>query len=228
MQQPVTPYIWTYKPETGTAAGARQDYGSVINWLRASPQLCQRIREVNNFRNYIDKTRSHLSDEMTCYFNAWPANVVSQPEGTPYRPAPNPVLGQHSIHDFLSTAEGSQIAGGLISSPDISGHGANALSSYPTLKYVNVDSPILSYRHPGQQLQGGSITSKNDNFLLSEESRVPRSGGLSPLQFLQEFPPIVYNNPFSENMLYFPKEFSPLFEPEKDHRRTSLFSLKYQ
>lgn len=110
---------------------------------------------------------------------------------------------------------------------DLQGGAANALSSYPTTIYVNIP-PILKYRRTGQQLQGGAVHQPLSNLnLLEEESRVPRSGGLNPLQFQREFPPVVYNHPFDGSELYFPKEFSPLFDPATSILRTTNQTLQY-
>lgn len=209
----MTPYIWSYQPQTGTAAGATQDYGAVINWLQANPQMYKRIQDVNYRRNAIDKSRDHIGNRMSLYFNKWPAEDVLQPRGTPYVPAADPSINQQSVTDFVNTAEGSQLAGGPgnpLQTFDLKGHGNNALTSYPMTIYTN----LLSRRHPGQMLQGGHVgTVPNQHFLLYEEASVPRSGGLNPMQFTQEFPPVVYEHPFSENLAYFPKEFSRLFDP---------------
>ncbi|AFV70648.1 pVIII [Bovine adenovirus 6] len=220
--QPVTPYIWKYQPETGYTAGAHQDYGSVINWLQSNPQMFERIREVNLQRNNIDKSQSLLTrGDIHCNINNWSASQVHQRLGTPYIPAKHAM--ESTRQDFIDSARGIQLSGP--NPMDITGSGSNKLSSYPMIT-ENI-SPLMLYHRPGQQLQG-SGTNNNQNFhLLEEVSRQPRAGGLTPAEFLTEFPPIVYNHPFSKPLLFFPKEFDPLFSPQNDPRITTKQTLQY-
>ncbi|WGZ76470.1 MAG: pVIII protein [Agile wallaby adenovirus 1] len=259
MDQPVTPYIWKYQPETGTAAGARQNYGAVINWLGADPKLYARIQEVNRQRNDLDIFRAAINrHEIASNFNNWPAYQIYQPAGTVYTPPSR--LHISSVADAVATADGAQLSGG-ISTPisgggyslgdgrqyrkltrdllpfptnwqvfedgewkNISGGSANATSSYPQMIYENQPT-IVKYYRPGQQLQGYFPTTPSTH-LLTEESRVPRSGGLDPVQFIREFSPVVYKNPFSKPLQYFPKEFNPLFK--NSFIRTNDYTLQYK
>lgn len=262
MEQPPTPYIWQYQPQTGFTSGARQDYGAVINWLQSDGRMFSRIRDVNLARNAIDKGRALVTrSSITTNINRWPSEEVEQYDGTPFVP-PQPEHLQ-TTSDFVRTAEGQQLAGAGFTGPpysltdgrqyrkltrdampfphnyqvfengswhrveDLSGGAANALTSYPTLQYAAVP-PILKYSRLGQQLQGGSIPFRPTQLaLLTEESRVARSGGINPYQFMKEFPPVVYEHPFDGNEAYFPKEFSPLFDPSKAFLRTTDQTLQY-
>nr|WMQ77655.1 pVIII [Zoothera dauma adenovirus] len=250
---PVTPYIWHYSPETGHTAGASQDYGAVINWISAGPQMYERIRNVNVMRNSLDSSLAPYRDNIDHNINDWTAADLDQAPGVPYVPAKLNNIDNYK--DFMSTANGMQLSGSGLGPPDdgrqyrkltrdalpfpynwqvfdngrwvnIEGQGTNALSSYPNLQY----SHLISYRRPGQQLQGSGFPLSNDQAyrLLHEQPTLPRSGGMTPRQFIQQFPPIVYKKPFSENEMYFPKEFSPLFDPNKDYRRTTSVTLKYR
>lgn len=263
MLQPTTPYIWRYQPETGETAGARQDYGAVINWLHADGRMFSRIRDVNLARNAIDKgraltTRHGLSENI----NNWTASELQQKPGFPYIPPTSAKLETYT--DKLRTSEGEQLSGGAAVGPPydlddgrryrkltrdalpfpynydvfengqwqrihLSGTGANALSSYPTLEYISVfPPPITRYSRPGQQLQGGAAPIPVENLALLEEvSRIPHRGGMNPEQFTAEFPPVVYEEPFDGNLFYFPKEFSPLFSPEQAMLRTTDATLQY-
>lgn len=220
--QPVTPYIWKYQPETGYTAGAHQDYGSVINWLNSNPQMFTRIRDVNLQRNNIDKTRGLVTrNDIHSNINNWSASQLLQRQGSPYVPASLNL--EASKQDFIDSAHGMQLSG---PKPiDFKGTGSNNLSAYPMVS-GNIP-PLMLYHRPGQQLQGMGTTSAENFHLMEEVSRLPRSGGLTPTEFLTEFPPIVYNDPFSKSLLYFPKEFDPLFSPNTDPRLTSNKTLQY-
>ncbi|ABA47244.1 pVIII [Snake adenovirus 1] len=278
MEAPVTPYIWQYQPETGTAAGARQNYGAVINWLSSDNNMYHRVQEVNRQRNKIDDFREQtVRADMAHSFNDWKPQQLSQPASTAYLPAPNPIAGPRTIPDVIFTAEGEQLAGAspsLLSGgaslppssyrlgdgreyrkftrdampfphnwlvkengvwvpveerdPLLSEEGRNALSSYPTLTYAQ--PPILRYRRLGQQLQGGGVVAPSSRVvsLLTEQPRMPRTEGMTPYQFSAEFPPVVYDHPFSRNLTLFPKEFSPLFDPKDQVLATSLATLQYR
>ncbi|ASU50483.1 pVIII [Odocoileus adenovirus 1] len=225
MQQPVTPYIWKYQPETGFTAGAHQDYGAVINWFQANPQMFARIQEVNANRNDIDQTRAFLTrTDIAANINNWPSTQLKQRKSSLYIPAK--LKEEITNLDFLSTANGIQLSGPYptFKQEILVGTGSNDLTSYPM---ISASTPnILKYQRPGQQLQGTGVFPSNKS-LITETSRLPRSGGLSPEQFISEFPPIVYNQPFSESLLFFPKEFNPLFDPFEDPRPTSGKSLQY-
>lgn len=245
MATPVTPYLWTYQPQTGSPAGARQDYGSVPCWFSAAPDLYHRIMALNEERNLLDENRAATRS----------FEVVAANTGTMHVPARDPTQDAKTLEDKVHTWEGEQLAGGSYQLGDgrryrkltrdnlpfpynwqvfedggwkpIRGGSCNALSSYPTVIYADY---LDTYHLPGQQVQAplrGAGKHLGDVHLLTEEATVPRQEGLTPLQFLSRFPPIVYKHPFSGNLAYFPKEFSPLFDPSKDPRRVTDYSLQY-
>lgn len=217
MAQPVTPYVWKYQPETGYTAGAHQNYNTVINWLHANPQMFARIQHINTARNVMDKFRSDLTrDDIAVNINNWPAEDLMQPPNFPYIPATS--KSTSTINDWLATTQGIQLSG----TSELNGWGSNRLTSYPDIP------PILKYERPGQQLQGQGLFKQENIHLFYESPRLPRSGGLTPQQFVKEFPPVVYNNPFSESMSVFPKEFSPLFNPSESLKKTSSQTLQYK
>ena len=113
MQQPVTPYLWNYEPQSGHVSGATQDYGAVINWLSADPRMFARVRNVNNTRNFLDKYRANVTrHDFAANFNNWPAEQVTHRKSLPYVPANDTSQSYNVINDFMSTADGAQIAGG--------------------------------------------------------------------------------------------------------------------
>lgn len=205
--QPVTPYIWQYQPETGKTAGARQDYGSVINWLGSSPSLCQRIADVNKHRNAIDKETARLRHlEGVEKQEPLAGTGVTMADGKRYRKI---------TRDNLPFPYGWQVYdedGWRPVSADMSGAG-NALSTYPTVISLN------NYRSPVPPLRGGSSAKPSGSGSNQE---------LTPFQFARKYPPVVYNRPFSEPLYYFPKEFSPLWDPRKDSRGSSALTMKYR
>ncbi|QJR83102.1 pVIII [Bearded dragon adenovirus 1] len=258
---PVTPYIWQYQPQTGAAAGARQDYGAVVNWISSDPRLYARVQNTNALRNRIDERRQPWCDDGTyADFNRWTSGELWQPRGTaPVLPPQYPSLG--TMLDQTFTSEGTQLAGSGTGPPNdgreyrkltrdalpfphnwqvkgsdgvwrpvMKGGAANSLTSYPQLLYPTPD--LLRYRRPGAQMQGGggleSVTSDRVAFLLTEGSSVPRSEGMTPHQFVQDFPPVVYQDPFSGSMRNFPKEFDPLFDPSRAMFPTNLTTLGYR
>lgn len=48
-----TPYMWSYQPQMGLAAGASQDYSTRMNWLSAGPSMISRVNGVRSHRNQI-------------------------------------------------------------------------------------------------------------------------------------------------------------------------------
>lgn len=255
MTQPVTPYVWTYQPETGMTAGAQQDYGGVINWLCADPYMCERIRKVNQTRN--DMARLEASNRVVPEgeFNAW----LQRP---PIFGPPSGKLEKRRVRSFIdtvATSEGVQLSGAGYKLGDgrryrkltrdahpfpinwqvfengrwqpvpLNGGSANALSSYPTIRRRR--DYMENYLHPhGLQLQGGMApTQSNSHELRWEGPSVDLRSGLTPLSFARAFPPLVYENPFSSlNPLEFPKEFSTLYDPERDMRAAVVYQNSYQ
>lgn len=264
MDLPVTPYKWQFQPETGRAAGARQDYGSVINWFSAQGPLYERIRNVNQARNLKDEMNElRVNPEMAQSFNQWRPEQIAQPLGTPH--IPPPIVGYATVSDLVQTRDGAQlsgpISGGALYSPssyqlgdgrqyrkltrdnhpfphnwmvlengkwspiEMDGGFSGILKWFPKIP----DFPaIMKYRRPGQQLQGTGVGLNPKSYLLlSEQATVPRSGGMTSNQFMYEFPPVVYNDPFSGSLENFPKEFNPLFDPQTSYLRSNVNTLQY-
>lgn len=256
MTQPVTPYIWTYQPETGMTAGAQQDYGAVINWLSADPYLCERIRHVNQARNDMARLEATTRVVPRGEFNDW----LQRP---PVYGPPSGVLAKRRIRsavDAAATSEGVQLSGAGYHLGDgrryrkltrdnlpfphnwqvfeggrwipvpMTGGSSNALSSYPTV----MRSPAAAMEHyfqsDGLQMQGGMVPPPRSAAELHVEGpSVDLRSGLTPLSFARSFPPLVYDHPFSRlDLLAFPKEFSPLFDPERDARAAMVYANSYQ
>lgn len=56
-------------------------------------------------------------------------------------------------------------------------------------------------------------TNLADLVLAAEEAEAQRNQNLTTQRFVQEFPPVVYTDPFSRDSV-FPQEFNPLFSPD--------------
>lgn len=215
---PVTPYIWQYQPQTGETAGARQDYGSVINWLSSSPYLYERLAALNRERNEIDKERAKFRGVPVTRNNPTPGlhgTGYSLNDGRQYRKL---------SRDALPFPHGWQVFEDGMWKPvptEINGTG-NALSSYPTVV-------ISDYRQVQSGMRGGMASDNGiPTTLLTEPSNVGKINGMDPVEFIGRFPPVVYNDPFSEPTYFFPKEFSPLWDPNKDFRASSALTMKYR
>ncbi|RDT70894.1 hypothetical protein DW287_08920 [Haemophilus influenzae] len=61
-----------------------------------------------------------------------------------------------------------------------------------------------------------SFTPRQAYLTLQSSSSAPRSGGIGTLQFVQEFVPSVYFNPFSGSPGRYPDQFIPNFDAARD------------
>lgn len=181
------------------------------------------VSDVIGNANYsIPHTRRFVSEAITTKDPTKPSSLRGPPyrlnDGRMYRKLTRDAMPFPHNYSVYEDGQWKRI-------DSLSGGAANALSSYPTLLY----QPLIAQRRPGQQLQGGMFPLDNvrNLTLLEEEARVPRNGGLNPQQFIREFPPVVYTNPFSGDEAYFPKEFSPLFDPARTLLRTTDQTLQY-
>lgn len=263
MTQPVTPYIWNYQPETGQTSGAQQDYGSVINWLRADPALCSRIRNVNTARNH--------------YLRSMKRDVTyGQPGGRRANKRREKLtrmrdnLQTQVLLDEIYTGEGQQLAGGYALGDGrtyrkltrdnlpfphnwqvlengrwklISGKDAQMANGY-TLGGESQRRNLTRNNRPlaseGQvfetrqwrPISGGSANALTSYPFIVDEGLIGRGQvitenpeGLTPLAFARSFPPLVYNTPFSGAAEYFPREFSPLYDPSRVYRPSRVNDL---
>ena len=136
-----TPYMWSYQPQMGLAAGAAQDYSTRINYMSAGPHMISRVNGIRAHRNRILLEQAAITTTPRNNLNprSWPAALVYQES-----PAPTTVV------------------------------------------------------------------------LLQTSSSEPRSGGIGTLQFIEEFVPSVYFNPFSGPPGHYPDQFIPNFDAVKD------------
>ncbi|AIA22363.1 pVIII [California sea lion adenovirus 1] len=195
-----TPYVWSYQPQMGVAAGASQDYSTRINWLSAGPAMSQHIFEIRDQRNNIlSREAEFRTPRNVINPPSWPAGTLPQVPPTSYQVS----LPRNESLEQIMTNSGFQFAGGsrplcltLKSTPFV-GKGIQ-LAESSTPAGVRSDGIF--------QLAGGRRQPSN-YLLLNTASSQPRSGGIGSAQFVREFSPSVYINPFSGPPDTFPDQF---------------------
>ncbi len=218
-----TPYMWSFQPQMGLAAGAAQDYSSRMNWLSAGPHMISKVNGIRAQRNQILLEQAALTATPRHQLNppSWPAALVYQEN-----PPPTTVLlprdAQAEVH---MTNTGAQLAGGARHSFRCKGR----TWPYPTsgIKRLLIrgkgiqlnDEAVtssLGLRPDGVFQLGGSgrssFTTRQAYLTLQSSSSAPRSGGIGTLQFVEEFTPSVYFNPFSGSPGHYPDAFIPNFD----------------
>lgn len=196
-----TPYVWTYQPQSGTAAGASQDYSTQMNWLSAGNSMIRRVNQVRDVRNGILLRQGAITETERPIANppSWPAFAIMQPD----RPLEELQLPRDEGMERLVSNQGMQIAGGGAVGDKTAFYGDGF--QMPTIpRQIGVRSDGLF------QLAGGGpafVTPHRPWLLMQTNSTVPRSGGIGEKQFLQEFPPSVYLYPYSGCPSVFPSQF---------------------
>ncbi|ARQ79791.1 pVIII [bat adenovirus 10] len=192
-----TPYVWSYQPQIGTAAGASQDYSTKMNWLSAGNSMIKSVNRIRNQRNEILLKQAMVTETPRNVANPpiWPAEALHQPFKLPTEiPLP-----RNGPLEHMMTNNGMQLAGGR--AYNLVGCGVQLSESYAP----------LSVRSDGIfQLGGGSrghISPQHQWILLQSGSNKPRSGGLGSAQFVEEFVPTVYYNPYSGPPTNYPEQF---------------------
>ncbi|AKC34856.1 pVIII [Skunk adenovirus 1] len=206
-----TPYMWSFQPQLGNAAGAAQDYSTQMNWFSAGPSMINQVYKIRDLRNRILMTQAEITETPRSIMNPpiWPASMVAQPEPTPETVA---LPRNYSLENSM-TNSGMQLAGGARLCPDppycfpINGRGITLSEDIPSVSWLRPDGVF--------QLGGGGRSSFNPTqayLTLQQGSSVPRSGGIGAVQFVQEFVPQVYFNPFSGPPDTFPDQFIPNYD----------------
>lgn len=211
-----TPYMWSFQPQMGQAAGASQDYSTRMNWLSAGPAMINQVNRIRDTRNRILMSQARLTETPRLVMNppVWPAALLPQEAPPPLTLA----LPRNQDLDLAMTNSGAQLAGGrrLCPAPPIptSIRGGSLLGRGITL---SEDIPTASVLRPDGifQLGGGSRSSFNPTqayLTLQQSSSQPRSGGIGSYQFVREFVPEVYINPFAGPPDTFPDQFIPNYD----------------
>ena len=211
-----TPYMWSYQPQMGLAAGAAQDYSTRMNWLSAGPGMNSRVNDIRAHRNQILLKQSALTATPRNHLNPrnWPATLV-------YQEIPQPttvLLPRDAQAEVQLTNSGVQLAGGATLCRHHPPQGIKRLVIRGRGTQLNdeVVSSSLGLRPDGVfQIAGSgrsSFTPRQAVLTLESSSSQPRSGGIGTLQFVEEFTPSVYFNPFSGSPGHYPDEFIPNFD----------------
>ncbi|QFF92283.1 protein VIII [Human adenovirus 4] len=211
-----TPYMWSYQPQMGLAAGAAQDYSTRMNWLSAGPGMISRVNDIRAHRNQILLKQSALTATPRNHLNPrnWPATLV-------YQEIPQPttvLLPRDAQAEVQLTNSGVQLAGGATLCRHHPPQGIKRLVIRGRGTQLNdeVVSSSLGLRPDGVfQIAGSgtsSFTPRQAVLTLESSSSQPRSGGIGTLQFVEEFTPSVYFNPFSGSPGHYPDEFIPNFD----------------
>lgn len=208
--------MWTFQPQLGQAAGASQDYSTRMNWLSAGPSMISQVDSIRAERNRILLHQAAVSATPRAIMNppAWPASHLFQPVGA----AQTLELPRNELLETVMTNSGMQLAGGGvhrtkdIKPEDLVGRGIQLNSYQPSTTRLRPDGVF--------QLAGGSRSSFNPgiNTLLTLQpaASVPRSGGIGEVQFVHEFVPSVYFQPFSGPPGSYPDEFIYNFDVATD------------
>lgn len=214
-----TPYMWSYQPQSGHAAGAAQDYSTRINWLSAGPSMINQVNNIRRRQNEVLLRQALTFETPRLVRNPpfWPAEHLIQQ-------APRQLtfeLPRNTALEIGLTNHGLQLAGGGVEEiPPI------PINEGPTAgagirSFAPSERVTASHLRPDGvfQLGGGGRSSFNpvQAFLtLQSASTTPRSGGVGSRQFVQEFTPSVYINPFSGPPGTYPDEFIPNYDIVSD------------
>lgn len=203
--------MWSFQPQSGHAAGASQDYSTQMNWFSAGPSMISQVYQIRDLRNKLLLTQAQLTETPRTIMDppVWPAPMVAQEVPPPETIA---LPRNYSLENAL-TNSGVQLAGGrrlctqVPAYCSIKGRGITLSEDIPSASLLRPDGVF--------QLGGGSRSSFNPTqaFLtLQQASSAPRSGGIGAVQFVREFVPEVYFNPFSGPPDTFPDQFIPNYD----------------
>ncbi|AXE75637.1 pVIII [Egyptian fruit bat adenovirus] len=178
----------------GVAAGASQDYSTQMNWLSAGNRMISKVFAIRDKSNNILQNQAVITETPRVVQNPpiWQPQAIQRPM---HYSTILKVPRNQALEKFMSNS-GMQLAGGGLTG------GSLQLAEVPP-----VGMPI---RSDGVcQLAGGSadITPGHAYLLLQSSSTVPRAGGIGADQFVQEFVPSVYCNPFAGPPSSFPDQF---------------------
>nr|WGN96573.1 pVIII protein [Lemur mastadenovirus] len=217
-----TPYMWSYQPQLGLAAGASQDYSTRMNWLSAGPHMIGQVNGIRDLRNRILIRQAAITETPRLVQNppSWPAYALLHNET-------HPTTLELPRNEFLEKAlsnSGVQLAGGgrgelygpqvqvPIKSAHLAGQGIQLSGDVLSASSLRPDGIF--------QIAGGGRSSFNparEQFLLLQSSSTqPRSGGVGSVQFVKEFVPSVYFNPFSGPPGSYPDQFISNYDIRTD------------
>ena len=214
-----TPYMWSYQPQSGRAAGASQDYSSRMNWMSAGPSMINHVRDINQNRNDILMTQALMTETPRLVRNppVWPSDQL-------FQQMPRQVIFEiprDNVRELYLSNCGLQLAGGGVGehlpyciNNGLCGSGIQLSSNGPTASQLRADGQF--------QLAGGSRSSFSPQeayLTLQDRPSRPRSGGLGAVQFVAEFVPSIYPHPFSGPPGSYPDEFISNYDIVSDSVR---------
>nr|WRQ19822.1 MAG: pVIII protein [unidentified adenovirus] len=195
-----TPYVWSYQPQLGSAAGASQDYSTRVNWLAGGLDTYRKIQHLNAIQNAILNKQKLLSETVRPVRNPliWPAaNIILD--------APTPSIVKLSRDESAEreiTASGAQLTGGSLQLNDHLPKKRNKFLPEGT-----------------EQLTGGGIEDvflpQETTVIFSGASSSPYKGGIGWRQFLNEFVPFAEAYPFLTSTA-FPHDLASNFNTYKN------------
>ena len=237
-----SPYVWTPQPQRGTAAGASQDYSTKMNWLSAGPAMVQRVNGLREARNAILMQQALRDETARPVLNppVWPASAIWKSPDPPISVTlPRDEALEEEMTDRGAQLAGGlwprryrrarDVGGAGLWPADrapysrrISG-GALSLNDNTLPRQVNCSSSPVPFgnwtalRSDGTFQLGGTGAPRHPptyfaNLTLSSRPSQPRSGGIGLDQFVSEFVPSVYLNPFSGGPGTFPDQFQPNYD----------------
>lgn len=200
--------MWSYQPQSGHAAGAAQDYSTQMNWFSAGPSMISQVYAIRDLRNKILTTQANITETPRTIMDPpiWPSSMIAQEIPPPKTVA----LPRNYALENAMTNSGVQLAGGRRAKPRlqyISGQGLQLSEDIPSATWLRPDGVF--------QLGGGSRSSFSPTqayLTLQQASTEPRAGGIGSVQFVREFVPEVYLNPFSGPPDTFPDQFIPNYD----------------
>ncbi len=200
-----TPYMWTFQPQLGQAAGASQDYSTRMNWLSAGPEMINQVNSIRAERNNILLTQAAVTETPRLVRNPpnWPAPYLFQPVAAPqtFELPRNELLETSMSNSGMQLAGGGRCSG--IKGAHLAGRGIQLNGEAPSASWLRPDGVF--------QIAGGSRSSFSPGvsslLTLQPSSTLPRSGGIGAVQFVHEFVPSVYFQPFSGPPGTYPDEF---------------------
>lgn len=205
-----TPYVWTQQPQMGTAAGAAQDYSTRMNWLSAGPHMINHVNYLRDTRNQLLMRQAAMTETPRPVMNprTWPAALIE----SPVRPPMAVTLPENELAEERMTNDGMQLAGGgRVSHGAIRGQGLQLNEQLPHYRPFRLRADGLFQLAGGARVTPSSLSRRNV-LAISTAPSVPRSGGIGSWQFVQEFVPTVYLNPYSGPPDTYPDEFIPDYD----------------
>lgn len=185
-----TPYVWNYQPQAGTAAGASQDYSTRLHWLSAGKSMISKVNTICENRNSILLSKGM---QQLARLNANPPFANRSQSVTALK------LPRYEILEQRMSNSGMQLAGGSLSLAE------------PLFKQSL--APDGSFQLGG----GAKVFSREPQIMLLQNNPVVAySGGMSEKQFVKEFVPAVYFNPYSGLPASYPDQFISNYDAVTD------------